>query len=145
MSSDVLESKADEFLLLILSSPSGAGKTTLSNRLRGEFPSIRFSVSHTTRKPRPTEVDGREYHFVSTDIPRATLTVHGPGEDAEKVKRAWYEISSRDELSVKSERSDGAAHRLIGTKVRRGDKDYPAGVLNVLSSEFAVFAVEQKR
>lgn len=60
MSSD----KPDDFLLLILSSPSGAGKTTLCNRLRGEFPDLRFSVSHTTRKPRPTEVDGREYHFV---------------------------------------------------------------------------------
>jgi guanylate kinase len=54
----------ESFLLLILSSPSGAGKTTLSNRLRSEFPSLRFSVSHTTRKPRPTEVNGREYHFV---------------------------------------------------------------------------------
>lgn len=56
----------DEFLLLIISSPSGAGKTTLCNRLRGEFPDLRFSVSHTTRSPRPTEVDGREYHFVET-------------------------------------------------------------------------------
>lgn len=54
----------NEFLLLILSSPSGAGKTTLCGRLRGEFPGLRFSVSHTTRKPRPTEVDGREYHFI---------------------------------------------------------------------------------
>jgi len=54
----------DDFLLLIVSSPSGAGKTTLCSRLRGEFPDLRFSVSHTTRKPRPTEVDGREYHFV---------------------------------------------------------------------------------
>src|SRR4051812_26991801 len=54
----------DDFLLLIVSSPSGAGKTTLCNRLRGEFPDLRFSVSHTTRRPRPTEVDGREYHFV---------------------------------------------------------------------------------
>jgi guanylate kinase len=57
-------SSEEGFLLLILSSPSGAGKTTLSNRLRSEFPKLRFSVSHTTRKPRPTEVDGREYHFV---------------------------------------------------------------------------------
>ncbi|NUP06550.1 MAG: guanylate kinase [Polyangiaceae bacterium] len=56
--------RADDFLLLILSSPSGAGKTTLCNRLRSEFPKLRFSVSHTTRKPRPTEIDGREYHFV---------------------------------------------------------------------------------
>src|SRR3954463_2271951 len=57
----------DDFLLLILSSPSGAGKTTLCNRLRGEFPDLRFSVSHTTRKPRPTEIDGREYHFIDGD------------------------------------------------------------------------------
>jgi len=55
---------SDDFLLLILSSPSGAGKTTLSNRLRSHHPDLRFSVSHTTRKPRPNEVDGREYHFV---------------------------------------------------------------------------------
>jgi guanylate kinase len=60
----MLSERVDDFLLLILSSPSGAGKTTLSNRLRGEFPNLRFSVSHTTRRPRPTEVDGREYHFV---------------------------------------------------------------------------------
>jgi guanylate kinase len=50
--------------MLIVSSPSGAGKTTLCNRLRQAFPDLRFSVSHTTRKPRPNEVDGREYHFV---------------------------------------------------------------------------------
>jgi guanylate kinase len=53
-----------DFLLLIVSSPSGAGKTTLCNRLRAEFPELRFSVSHTTRRPRPNEVDGREYHFI---------------------------------------------------------------------------------
>lgn len=60
------EKASDDFLLLILSSPSGAGKTTLCGRLRGEFSDLRFSISHTTRKPRPTEVDGREYHFVDT-------------------------------------------------------------------------------
>ena len=54
----------DDFLMLIVSSPSGAGKTTLCSRLRAEFPDLRFSVSHTTRAPRPTEADGREYHFV---------------------------------------------------------------------------------
>jgi len=56
----------DEFLMLIVSSPSGAGKTTLCNRLRSELPDLRFSVSHTTRRPRPAEVDGRDYHFVDT-------------------------------------------------------------------------------
>jgi guanylate kinase len=54
----------NDFLLLILSSPSGAGKTTLCGRLRQQFPLLRFSVSHTTRQPRANELDGREYHFV---------------------------------------------------------------------------------
>jgi guanylate kinase len=53
-----------DFLLLILSSPSGAGKTTLTRKLQQEFDDLRFSVSHTTRRPRPAEVDGRDYHFV---------------------------------------------------------------------------------
>jgi len=51
-------------LLLIVSSPSGAGKTTLTSRLLERFADVRFSVSHTTRRPRPGEHDGREYHFV---------------------------------------------------------------------------------
>src|SRR6478735_3209016 len=59
-----LRAGADDFLLLIISSPSGAGKTTLCNRLRAEFPALAFSVSHTTRKPRANEENGREYHFV---------------------------------------------------------------------------------
>jgi guanylate kinase len=54
----------DELLLLILSSPSGAGKTTLTRMLLDRCPELRFSVSHTTRKPRVGEVDGRDYHFV---------------------------------------------------------------------------------
>ena len=52
-------------LLLILSSPSGAGKTTLARRLMAADPAIRFSVSATTRAPRPGEVDGQHYHFVT--------------------------------------------------------------------------------
>ncbi len=51
-------------LLIILSSPSGAGKSTLARRLRDWDDSIAFSVSATTRAPRPGEVDGRDYHFL---------------------------------------------------------------------------------
>lgn len=54
-------------LLIIVSSPSGAGKSTLSRRLREWDPSIRFSVSATTRAPRSGEEDGREYYFRSRD------------------------------------------------------------------------------
>ena len=52
-------------LLVILSSPSGAGKSTLARRLRAWDSSIAFSVSATTRSPRPGEVDGKDYHFLS--------------------------------------------------------------------------------
>lgn len=54
-------------LLFILSSPSGAGKSTISRRLLAAEPELSFSVSATTRPPRPGEVDGREYHFRSRD------------------------------------------------------------------------------
>ena len=52
-------------LLIILSSPSGAGKSTLAKRLMDWDKSLRFSVSATTRPPRPGEVDGTDYHFLS--------------------------------------------------------------------------------
>jgi guanylate kinase len=54
-------------LMFILSSPSGAGKTTLSRMLLERDSEIRLSVSATTRPPRPGEIDGVHYHFVSAD------------------------------------------------------------------------------
>ncbi|MBP7242033.1 guanylate kinase [Amaricoccus sp.] len=52
-------------LLIIFSSPSGAGKSTLSRRLLESDPDVRFSISATTRPPRPGEVEGRDYYFRS--------------------------------------------------------------------------------
>ena len=52
-------------LLLVISSPSGAGKTSLSRRLVADHPDLALSTSATTRSPRPGELDGREYHFVT--------------------------------------------------------------------------------
>ncbi len=54
-------------LMLILSSPSGAGKTTLSRLLLAENSDMELSVSATTRKPRGREVDGQDYHFISEE------------------------------------------------------------------------------
>jgi len=51
-------------ILIVLSSPSGAGKTTLSRRLLAEDPSFRLSISATTRPPRPGETEGVDYFFV---------------------------------------------------------------------------------
>lgn len=54
-------------LFLVVCAPSGTGKTTLLGRLLREFPNLAFSVSATTRPPRPGEVDGRDYHFLTTE------------------------------------------------------------------------------
>ena len=53
--------------LYVVSAPSGAGKTSLVKALMEREPRIRFSVSYTTRAPRQTEVDGRDYHFVTKE------------------------------------------------------------------------------
>ncbi len=70
--------------LVIISSPSGAGKTTLSRRLLAEFPKLDFSVSYTTRAPRKGEKDGVDYHFVDVD------TFHGMVSDNQFAE--WAEV-----------------------------------------------------
>jgi guanylate kinase len=52
-------------LCIVLSSPSGGGKTTLCARLLGEFPAMMYSISCTTRAPRPGEVEGNNYYFLA--------------------------------------------------------------------------------
>ena len=53
--------------MYVVAAPSGAGKTSLVKALMEREPRIRFSVSYTTRAPRPNEVDGRDYHFITRD------------------------------------------------------------------------------
>jgi guanylate kinase len=70
--------------MLVLSSPSGAGKSTLSRMLLAADPDVELSVSVTTRKQRPGEVDGRDYHFI--DAPRFDAMV----EDGDLLE--WAEV-----------------------------------------------------
>ncbi len=70
-------------LMLVLSSPSGAGKTTLSKKIQQSDNSFEISVSHTTRKPRPNEVDGLDYHFVSKERFKSLLKENAFYEHAE--------------------------------------------------------------
>ena len=56
-----------ENIMVILSSPSGVGKTTLTKKIQQKYQSFKISVSHTTRSPRSNEVDGIDYHFVSRE------------------------------------------------------------------------------
>jgi len=69
--------------LFIVCAPSGAGKTSLVNALLEREPDLELSVSFTTRPPRPGEVDGREYHFVSRET---FLMMAGRGEFLERAE-----------------------------------------------------------
>ncbi|MCW2337044.1 guanylate kinase [Sphingobium sp. B2D3A] len=61
-------------MLFVLSSPSGAGKSTISRKLLAHDPGLTMSVSATTRPMRPGEVDGKDYHFVDLERFRAMVT-----------------------------------------------------------------------
>jgi guanylate kinase len=63
-------------VLFVLSSPSGAGKSTIARKLLAAEPELSMSVSYTTRAPRPGEVDGKDYHFVSLDKFREMVSNH---------------------------------------------------------------------
>jgi len=57
----------DKGLIIVLSAPSGAGKSSICRKTLAACPMLEFSVSHTSRKPRPNEVDGKDYHFISRE------------------------------------------------------------------------------
>ena len=58
--------KPDKNIMVVLSSPSGAGKTTITKKIQQKLNSFKISVSHTTRKPRLNEIDGVDYNFIDT-------------------------------------------------------------------------------
>jgi guanylate kinase len=60
-----MPSSSERGRLFVIAAPSGAGKTSLVRALLERKPELHVSISYTTRKKRPTEEDGREYHFVS--------------------------------------------------------------------------------
>ena len=55
-------------IMVVLSSPSGAGKTTITKKIQQKLNSFKISVSHTTRKPRLNEIDGIDYNFIDTKL-----------------------------------------------------------------------------
>src|ERR1041385_929234 len=113
-------------ILLIVSSPSGAGKTTLTNALRENVSGVLFSVSHTTRKPRAGEVHGREYYFVDRSEFERLVTedtflewaeVHGNlyGTSRAEIQRASeargliFDVDHQGARQIKSTRPDAVA------------------------------------
>ena len=81
--------KTGERLLVILSSPSGVGKTTLTKKIQQKYNNFKISVSHTTRKPRSNEVDGVDYHFISEDEFKKLITENSFYEYA-KIYENYY-------------------------------------------------------
>ena len=81
--------KTGERLLVILSSPSGVGKTTLTKKIQQKYNNFKISVSHTTRKPRSNEVDGVDYHFISEDKFKKLITENSFYEYA-KIYENYY-------------------------------------------------------
>ena len=96
----------DELLLLIISSPSGAGKTTLTRDLLAHFNDLTFSVSHTTRKPRASEIEGQDYYFVSRTKFDELVDAHAFVEWAE-VHGNFYGTSLAEIERARAEKKHG--------------------------------------
>jgi guanylate kinase len=89
--------------LFVITAPSGAGKSSLIQAVLKEDPSLKLSISYTTRPPRPGEQNGREYHFVDD---REFLAMRGRGEFLESAEVHGYRY--------------GTAKRVIGDSLSRG-------------------------
>lgn len=76
--------------VIIFSAPSGSGKTTVVKYLMSEIPSLGFSVSATTRKPRTNEVEGREYYFLETAVFEEKIRQHEFLEYEQVYKGLFY-------------------------------------------------------
>jgi guanylate kinase len=90
--------------VIVVSAPSGTGKTTLNRRLAREHPEIEMSVSYTTRAPRPTEVAGKHYFFITEDEFKQRVA-HGDFLEWAKV-HGYYYGTSKSEL----DRISGLGH-----------------------------------
>ena len=80
---------AERGVLFVVSGPSGAGKSTLIEHLRAQIPDLAFSVSATTRPPRPGDVEGKTYHFL-TDDQFQSMIASGALYEYASVYGRWY-------------------------------------------------------
>ena len=82
-------------LLFVITAPSGAGKSSLINALLKDDPSLKLSISYTTRAPRPGEQDGREYHFVDD---ASFLAMRSRGEFLESAEVHGYRYGTSKQV-----------------------------------------------
>jgi len=112
-------------MLVVVSAPSGAGKTSLCRAIRKVAPGLSYSVSYTTRPPRPAEVDGEDFHFVSEAVFRGMVD---SGEFAEwaVVHGNLYGTSARA-LDAALERGEDILLDIDTQGARQLRKRYPEG------------------
>jgi len=129
-------SKRQPGLLMVVSAPSGAGKTSICREILRRFPNIRFSVSCTTRPPRPGEINGRDYEFISDAEFRERMV---RGEFVEWVENYGY-LYGTSKKTMEAFLSQG--YDLILDIEPRGAKaireNYPGGIfIFILPPTFA--------
>ena len=92
-------------MMFVLSSPSGAGKTTLTKKLAENNKNFKISVSHTTRKPRSNEIDGKDYYFVKEKEFHTLISSDSFFEHA-KIFDHYYGTLKKPVLKLLSEKND---------------------------------------
>ncbi|RPH00869.1 MAG: guanylate kinase [Candidatus Pelagibacter sp. TMED153] len=92
-------------IMVILSSPSGAGKTTISKKIQQKYQNFKISVSHTTRKPRPNEVEGIDYFFINQNDFKSKIQNNEFYEYA-KIFGNYYGTSKDSVLNLLKKKND---------------------------------------
>jgi guanylate kinase len=126
----------EDFVFIVISAPSGTGKTSICQRLLAACPNLRFSVSHTTRKPRPGEEEGKDYFFISETSFRERIT---RGEFVEWVEN-YGQFYGTSITAIDSCRKEGCDLIIdVETRgARRLKECYPGGIfVFVLPPSFA--------
>ena len=92
-------------MMFVMSSPSGAGKTTLTKKIAKNNPKFKISISHTTREPRPNEINGKDYYFVSQEEFEKLKKKNSFFEYA-KIFDNWYGTTKEPVLKILSKGLD---------------------------------------
>ncbi len=119
--------RSDQRRIVVLTAPSGGGKTTIARRVMNALPELRFSVSATTRPPRPHEVHGEDYHFVTPERFKQYIEA-GDLIEYEEVYPGLYYGTLREEIEQKTRESpvllDVDVHGASAVKRRYGDEAF---------------------
>ena len=92
-------------VMVVLSSPSGAGKTTITKKIQQKYHTFKISVSYTTRKPRSNEVDGVDYHFISQEEFKRLIN-KGEFYEYAKIFDNYYGTSKKSVTDILNKKND---------------------------------------